>query len=87
MAIYLHSGLITQKSANSKYDWIRKSDYTGRAGDINFSTGYDDTCGDNKTNHFYVRAVRGEQRAVLFPPLLSKKNNITPVFLLLLNDN
>jgi hypothetical protein len=69
--------------------WSSTSDvyYTGRAGDVNFSTGYDDTYGDNKTNHFYVRAVRGEQRAVLLPPLLSKKNNITPVHLLLLKSN
>lgn len=76
----------TTKSSNY---WSSTSDvyYTGRAGDVNFSTGYDDTSGDDKTNHFYVRAVRGQQRAVPPPPLPPNKNGITPVLLLLLNSN
>jgi hypothetical protein len=32
MAIYLHTGLITQKSANSKYDRIRKSELVRTSG-------------------------------------------------------
>lgn len=76
----------TTKSSNY---WSSTSDmyYTGRAGNINFSTGYDDAYGDNKTNHFYVRAVRGKQ--IVMPPPISppKKYDTTAIYLLLLNDN